>query len=487
MGPSGSPVDAHGSSLAPDAPPKGDVVVHLRNAGKIFSYDFAQGCRYALRELAWPFRRAKLERTLRVAEFRALRDITLNVPRGEMLGVMGTSRSGKSTFARLIAGLYPQDEGVVEVHGRRLLAAGSSFGFRPMLEVRENVQFAAAMLGVPGARLGDVSSEILDFAEMDGSAHARLYEIAPEAIRRLRTALPLFGEAEVLVVDEALPTKGDAYSEKCRRRFAEFGTDRTSVIVSNNHDLLAQFADRVLVLHQGRCVALGKPEDAFAAFDRIDANGDNDEASASESPLESGSDDDSIDRDLAWLDPEQTSERRRRKVARKSLLAAVGRAPLTLIRCSADGEARVDQRPLLVTKRPGEPVSLECEFAVHGDWQLGDMIVSLHVPSVAGPIAERTLKLSEISEEQRISGPVAQQARFEISLELLTPRLRKGLYGIRIRFPVDNRPTSKRNAHKIAMLAILEGDRDVDDLSIEIVNATARLIAPLAPTLPGEA
>ncbi len=200
-------------------------------------------------------------------EIWALRDVSLSVARGEMVGLVGANGSGKSTLLQVIAGIYAPDAGSVEVSGRLRALLELGVGFSPDLTGRENVFLYAALLGFPAAEVRRRFDAIVDFAELDRFIDMPLKPYSSGMQVRLAFATAAHLDPEILLLDEVLAVGDDRFQRKCLRRVREI-RERDVAIVFVSHDLttLERFCDRACLLQEGRLTAEGRPSDVIGRY-----------------------------------------------------------------------------------------------------------------------------------------------------------------------------------------------------------------------------
>jgi ABC-type polysaccharide/polyol phosphate transport system ATPase subunit len=199
--------------------------------------------------------------------FWALRGVTFDVPRGASVGVVGPNGSGKSSLLGLIAGTITPTEGVVRAHGSisSLLELGA--GFHPDLTGRENVFLNAAVLGIPREDIARRMDHIIDFAGLRDFIDMPVRNYSSGMYVRLGFAVAVEMNPDILLVDEVLAVGDLAFQMKCLDRIREF-QKRGKTILLVSHDLVAveQFCDDVKLIHQGRLVAQGDPNEVILSY-----------------------------------------------------------------------------------------------------------------------------------------------------------------------------------------------------------------------------
>ena len=201
-------------------------------------------------------------------DFYALRDISLELRRGESVAILGRNGSGKSTLLQIICGTLQPSGGTVIRHCRRiaaLLELGS--GFNPEFTGRENVYLNGAVLGLSKGEIDAKFEQILEFAEIDQFIDQPVKTYSSGMMVRLAFAVQVQLDPELLIVDEALAVGDIFFQQKCfayMRRLKERGC--SFLIVSHDTGAIQQFCDRGIVLVEGRKHFEGNSRDAIREY-----------------------------------------------------------------------------------------------------------------------------------------------------------------------------------------------------------------------------
>ena len=193
-------------------------------------------------------------------ELWALKDVSLEVKHGEVLGVIGRNGSGKSTLLKLLSRITRPTEGRMEVRGRvgTLLEVGA--GFHPELTGRENIYLNGAILGMKRREIVRKFDEIVEFAECGAMLDTAIKHYSSGMYVRLAFAVAAHLETEILLVDEVLAVGDAAFQRKCLGKIGEAAHQgRTVLFVSHNMLAVDSLCTRAVCLHQGKVVLEGKP------------------------------------------------------------------------------------------------------------------------------------------------------------------------------------------------------------------------------------
>lgn len=203
-------------------------------------------------------------------EFWALRDVTLDVKRGETIGVIGRNGSGKSTLLQMICGTLTPTSGHIETRGRitALLELGS--GFNPEFTGRENVFLNGAILGLSQDEIKDRFDAIAKFADIGEFIEQPVKFYSSGMTVRLAFAVQAMVDPDILVVDEALAVGDEKFQRKCFQRIEELKKNGTSILfVSHAGQQIVELCDRALLLEQGRRLLLSDPLTVVRAYHQI--------------------------------------------------------------------------------------------------------------------------------------------------------------------------------------------------------------------------
>lgn len=192
-------------------------------------------------------------------EFSALNDVSFEVKRGEILGIIGRNGAGKSTLLKVISGIYKPSSGKVVTAGRvaPMLELGS--GFDMELSGHDNIFLNGAILGFSEEFLKSKYDEIVAFSELGGFIDMPLKTYSSGMLARLAFSVATVIESEILIVDEILAVGDAAFQEKSRARMLELMSGGTTVLfVSHSLQQIREMCDRVIWLEHGAVKMIGE-------------------------------------------------------------------------------------------------------------------------------------------------------------------------------------------------------------------------------------
>lgn len=205
---------------------------------------------------------AAATRRLSYHKFQALSDVSFELERGDVLGIIGHNGAGKSTLLKVISGIMKPTSGTVCVHGNvvPMLELGSGFDYD--LSGRENVFLNGAILGYSEKFLCEKYKEILEFSELGDFIEVPLRNYSSGMVMRLAFSIATVVNPEILIVDEILSVGDAAFQEKSRRRMMELMSGGTTVLfVSHAISQIESMCNKVLWLEHGRTAAMGRTAD----------------------------------------------------------------------------------------------------------------------------------------------------------------------------------------------------------------------------------
>lgn len=194
--------------------------------------------------------------------FNALNGIDLKVQGGEVVGIIGLNGAGKSTLLKAISGIYSPHEGHLEITGRitPLIELGTAFDIQ--LTGRENILINWVMLGRAQKDLRTVESEIIQFAELEEFIDVPVKYYSSGMVSRLAFSIATSIRPDILLIDEVFSTGDERFVDKALDRMTNLINSANLVLfVSHNLRMVKQLCNRVIVMHKGRVVADGAPDE----------------------------------------------------------------------------------------------------------------------------------------------------------------------------------------------------------------------------------
>ena len=204
-----------------------------------------------------------LKRDLKSEDFWALTDVSFDVEKGDVIGIIGHNGAGKSTLLKVISGIMKPTKGTIEAHGNIVPMLELGSGFDMELSGRENIYLNGAILGYSEEFLNEKYDEIVAFSELGNFIEAPLRTYSSAGmLARLAFSVACIVEPEILIVDEILSVGDADFQEKSRARMMELMTGGTTVFfVSHSLKQIREMCNKVVWLEHGKIQAIGKTEE----------------------------------------------------------------------------------------------------------------------------------------------------------------------------------------------------------------------------------
>ncbi|HWX85066.1 MAG TPA: ABC transporter ATP-binding protein [Xanthobacteraceae bacterium] len=250
-----------------------DVAVSVNDLGKKYRIRHQRRERYvALRDvIADGFRSVLRGGTDRAAaaveDFWALKDVSFEVKRGEVVGIIGRNGAGKSTLLKVISRITEPSEGRIELNGRVASMLEVGTGFHPELTGRENIYLNGAILGMRHAEIKRRFDEIVAFAEVENFLDTPVKRFSSGMYVRLAFAVAAHLETEILIVDEVLAVGDAEFQKRCLGKMSQAAQGgRTVLFVSHNMGSIRRLTQRCILLDQGRLKTDAPVQDAIDQY-----------------------------------------------------------------------------------------------------------------------------------------------------------------------------------------------------------------------------
>lgn len=233
------------------------IAVDLQDVGKSYrSYGYA-------RDVLWEI----ITKKKKVREWIALHPLTLKIPNGQVVGIIGTNGAGKSTLLKLIAGTLIPSSGEIRVRGQVAALLELGAGFHPDMSGRENVYLGGSVMGLPASRMEQLYSEIVNFAGLEGFMDQPVKTYSSGMYARLAFAVATAVDPDILILDETLSVGDGAFARKSFDRITGYKkAGKTILFCSHNLYQVEAICNRVIWLDRGRLIMDGEPARVTAAY-----------------------------------------------------------------------------------------------------------------------------------------------------------------------------------------------------------------------------
>lgn len=193
-----------------------------------------------------------------------VRNISIEVKQGEVLGIIGENGSGKSTLLKIMAGVFPPDSGIIAASGSVSLLAGVGVGFHKELTGRENAYLYGALMGRTTAQIDNLIEQIQSFAELGHHFDRPLRTYSSGMKSRLGISVATEFKPELLLIDEVLGVGDASFRKKSEQRVKDMiSQSGTVVMVSHSLAMLKKICNRIIVMNEGSIVYEGDVEEGI--------------------------------------------------------------------------------------------------------------------------------------------------------------------------------------------------------------------------------
>jgi len=201
---------------------------------------------------------------------KALENISFEVQKGEILGILGLNGSGKSTLLRIIAGVYHPDNGYVRISGRMSQLMQLGVGFQGYLNAKENIIMNGMLMGLSKSAIEKNVDEIMKFAELEKFTNLRLEHFSTGMRSRLAFATAMKVDPDILLIDEILSVGDRTFRTKSYDAFLSYKKNKKTILHATHQlDKVAELSDKVILLHQGKQVMIGEPQEVIKKYKEI--------------------------------------------------------------------------------------------------------------------------------------------------------------------------------------------------------------------------
>jgi ABC-type polysaccharide/polyol phosphate transport system, ATPase component len=203
--------------------------------------------------------------------FQALKGISFNVTKGEILGIIGKNGSGKSTLLKALAGIFAPDSGDINLMNNSVSLLSIGVGFQRKLTGKENIYLSGMLLGFSESEINSKLQDIIDFAEIGDFINKPVKTYSSGMYSKLAFSITAILETDIMLIDEVLSVGDTKFKKKSYDKMKELIShrDRTVVIVSHNSETLKELCDKILWLHDGEVKMYGEPVETLEKYEKF--------------------------------------------------------------------------------------------------------------------------------------------------------------------------------------------------------------------------
>ena len=220
---------------------------------------------YSIKKSLLHFRRNKVD------EFQAIRHVSFNVRKGNILGIVGKNGSGKSTMLNAIAGIFAPDSGTIDLKGNSVSLLSIGVGFQRELTGRENIILSGMLLGFSEKAVRERMEEIIEFSELGKFIDAPVRTYSSGIYSKLAFSITAILETDIMLIDEVLSVGDARFKKKSYNKMKQLISDenRTVVMVSHDTKTLDGLCDEILWLHDGEIKMYGNTKEVLEKYEEF--------------------------------------------------------------------------------------------------------------------------------------------------------------------------------------------------------------------------
>jgi lipopolysaccharide transport system ATP-binding protein len=226
----------------------------------------------SLKKILTDWRPVARANSKQIVDIHALKGISLNIKAGERVGLLGHNGAGKSTFLKMVAGLYPISSGVRKVDGKIRSLFDLSLGFEPDATGRENILYRGLLLGMSPSAMRLLEQEIVEFADIGEFIDYPIKTYSAGMQVRLAFAISTAIGGDIMLIDEVIGAGDANFMAKAKVRIGKL-IEQANILVLATHDFqsLTSLCNRAVVLHHGTLVFDGPAQQAVKEYKAVNA------------------------------------------------------------------------------------------------------------------------------------------------------------------------------------------------------------------------
>jgi ABC-type polysaccharide/polyol phosphate transport system ATPase subunit len=196
-----------------------------------------------------------------------LKNVSIKVNPGEIVGIIGDNGSGKSTLLRIIAGIYEPDSGEIIIRGKTVSLINLSAGLKERLTMKENIFLVSSLFGLSYSEIKKKFNSIVSFSELNSFLNTKLYQFSSGMLQRVAFSVAVHSNPDILLLDEVFEVGDENFRKKSAEKIKKLVTEGCSaILVSHDKEIIKKYCDRVVWLEEGKINKIGEPADIFDKY-----------------------------------------------------------------------------------------------------------------------------------------------------------------------------------------------------------------------------
>ena len=208
--------------------------------------------------------------------YEAVKDVSFEIPKGQIVGITGKNGSGKSTLLRALAGIFSANEGTINLHGNSVSLLAIGVGFQKNLTGTENILLSGMLLGFSEEEIRKKMPRIIKFSELGDFIDKPVRTYSSGMYSKLAFSITAILETDIILIDEVLSVGDRHFKKKSYRRMKKIieNRDRTVMIVSHSEATLRKLCDSVIWMNDGEIMMMGDADEVLDAYEAYMESGD---------------------------------------------------------------------------------------------------------------------------------------------------------------------------------------------------------------------
>ena len=200
--------------------------------------------------------------------FQEVKDVSFEVEKGEILGIIGKNGSGKSTMLKALAGIFSPDTGSIDLKNHSVSLLSIGVGFEKEMSGRENIILSGMLLGFSEEFIRSKMDEIIEFAGLGKFIDMPVRTYSSGMYSKLAFSITAVLETDIMLIDEVLSVGDEKFKKKSYEKMKSLisNRERTVVIVSHSLDTIADLCDKVMWMHEGKLIEIGTPDEVLPRY-----------------------------------------------------------------------------------------------------------------------------------------------------------------------------------------------------------------------------
>ncbi len=211
---------------------------------------------------SYSIKKMMFQRQKKNVSFRAVRNVSFQIPNGEIWGLIGKNGSGKTTLLQTIAGIFSPNEGTIDLHGHSISLLSIGVGFNKQISGRENIILSGMLLGFSKEYILERMDEIIEFSELGDFIDRPVRTYSSGMYSKLAFSVTAILETDIILIDEVLSVGDEHFRNKSLAKMKELISDekRTVLIVSHSIPTLSELCTKVMWMHEGEIRMIGESD-----------------------------------------------------------------------------------------------------------------------------------------------------------------------------------------------------------------------------------